>query len=48
MTDRPVHGDHPDYSPIPGSVKNDKTEQPGKTQKDDPGSAPESGDKKPE
>lgn len=46
MTDRPVNGDHPDFSPIPDNVKNDKSEQPGK-KKDDPGSAPESGDKEP-
>lgn len=48
MTDRPVEGDHPDFSPIPGNVENDKSEQRDKTQKDDPGVAPESGDKQPE
>lgn len=48
MTDRPVNGDHADYSPIPDNVKNDKPEQSKTTKKDDPGSAPESGDKDPE
>lgn len=48
MTDRPVEGDHPDFSPIPGNVENDMSEQRDKTQKDDPGVAPESGDKQPE
>lgn len=48
MTDRPVNGDHPDFSPIPDNLKNDKPEQSDKNTKDSPGSAPESGDKKPE
>lgn len=48
MTDRPVNGDHPDFSPVPDNVKNDKSEQADKTNKDSPGSAPESGDKQPE
>ncbi len=43
MTDRPVHGDHPDYNPSP-----DNPEKDGRKPKDDPGSAPESGDKDPE
>lgn len=40
MTDRPVNGDHPDYNPSP-----DNPDKDGKKPKDDPGSAPESGDK---
>lgn len=47
MTDRPVNGDHPDFSPVPDDLTNDKPEQPGKSKKDDPGTAPESGDKQP-
>ena len=43
MTDRPVNGDHPDYNPSPENPEKD-----GKKPKDDPGSAPESGDKEPE
>ncbi|MEG6214916.1 hypothetical protein UXO42_07080 [Enterobacter quasihormaechei] len=43
MTDRPVNGDHPDFNPIP-----DNPEKDGSKSKDDPGSAPESGDKEPE
>ncbi|EQA1581784.1 hypothetical protein V5K30_RS13515 [Enterobacter hormaechei] len=43
MTDRPVHGDHPDYNPSPNNPEKD-----GRKPKDDPGSAPESGDKDPE
>ncbi|WP_187371635.1 hypothetical protein [Phytobacter massiliensis] len=48
MTDRPVEGDHPDFSPIPGYGENDQQDRTDKTQKDDPGVAPESGDKQPE
>lgn len=47
MTDRPVEGDHPDYSPVPDNVKNDQPGQTGRDQKDDTGSTPESGDKQP-
>lgn len=47
MTDRPVEGDHPDYSPVPDNVKNDQPGQAGRDPKDDTGSAPESGDKQP-
>ncbi|EPC0986395.1 MULTISPECIES: hypothetical protein [Enterobacter cloacae complex] len=43
MTDRPVNGDHPDYNPSPDNPGKD-----GRKPKDDPGSAPESGDKDPE
>lgn len=43
MSDRPVNGDHPDYNPSP-----DNPEKDGRKPKDDPGSAPESGDKDPE
>ncbi|WP_312411577.1 hypothetical protein [Pseudescherichia sp.] len=48
MTDRPVNGDHPDLSPIPDDLTNDKSEQTDKKPKDNPESAPESGDKQPE
>lgn len=47
MTDRPVNGDHPDYAPVPDDLEKDKSGQQG-NREDDPGSAPESGDKEPE
>ncbi|WP_269446432.1 hypothetical protein [Erwinia billingiae] len=43
MTERPIEGDHPDYEPKPGSTKPDQKEN--DAAKDDPHSAPESGDK---
>ncbi|MBD8161807.1 hypothetical protein [Erwinia persicina] len=43
MSDRPVEGDHPDYVPHPGDGKPEHPPQ--KKSKDDPASAPESGDK---
>lgn len=43
MSDRPVEGDHPDYEPHHGNGKPEQKTQ--KKGKDDPTSAPESGDK---
>lgn len=43
MTERPVEGDRPDYEPHPGDGK--PVEKYPERQKDDPHSAPESGDK---
>jgi len=40
MTDRPVEGDHPDYSPVPDNVKNGQPGQAGEEKEDDTGSAP--------
>ncbi|WP_338562955.1 hypothetical protein [Erwinia sp. E_sp_B04_7] len=47
MTDRPLNGDKPDEKPIPDSLHSEN-EKEKETKKDDPGSAPESGDKDPE
>lgn len=43
MTVRPTEGDRPDYQPHPGDGK--PTDKPREKEKDDPHSAPESGDK---
>nr|QLG00503.1 hypothetical protein [Leclercia adecarboxylata] len=47
QTPKPLHA-HPDFSSIPDNLNNIKPEQSGKNEKDSLGSAPESGDKKPE
>lgn len=47
MSDRPVNGDEPDEKPIPDHLRKQNEKEQG-NRKDDPGSAPESGDKDPE